>query len=40
MIFLSRAEKLERLDSLAQAEWGGVAVVYGRSRIGEIRLLS
>lgn len=39
MIFLNRTDELERLDNLAQAVGGGLAVVYGRRRIGKTRLL-
>lgn len=39
MKFLNRTEELERLDRLATREGGGLAVVYGRRRIGKTRLL-
>lgn len=39
MKFLNRTEELERLDRLASREDGGLAVVYGRRRIGKTRLL-
>jgi len=39
MKFLNRTEELERLDHLASREGGGLAVVYGRRRIGKTRLL-
>jgi len=39
MKFLNRSEELARLDRLAEAEGGGLAVVYGRRRIGKTRLL-
>jgi len=39
MIFLNRTEEMERLDRLASREGGGLAVVYGRRRIGKTRLL-
>jgi uncharacterized protein len=39
MLFLNRTEEMERLDRLASREDGGLAVVYGRRRIGKTRLL-
>lgn len=39
MRFLNRQEELRRLDALAGAADGGLAVVYGRRRIGKTRLL-
>jgi AAA+ ATPase superfamily predicted ATPase len=39
MLFLNRTEEMERLDRLASREEGGLAVVYGRRRIGKTRLL-
>jgi hypothetical protein len=39
MHFIDRAEELRRLESLAATREGGLAVVYGRRRIGKTRLL-
>jgi AAA+ ATPase superfamily predicted ATPase len=39
MKFINRTDELARLDRLADAEGGGLAVVYGRRRIGKTRLL-
>ncbi len=39
MIFVNRLQEMERLDRLAAREEGGLAVVYGRRRIGKTRLL-
>jgi hypothetical protein len=39
MLFLDRTAEMERLDRLAYREGGGLAVVYGRRRIGKTRLL-
>ena len=39
MLFLNRTAEMERLDRLAAREGGGLAVVYGRRRIGKTRLL-
>ena len=39
MLFINRAEELQRLDALARRRGGGLAVVYGRRRIGKTRLL-
>jgi AAA+ ATPase superfamily predicted ATPase len=39
MIFLNRADELSRLDQLDERGTGGLAVVYGRRRIGKTRLL-
>jgi AAA+ ATPase superfamily predicted ATPase len=39
MQFIDRLEELRRLDSVALAPRGGLAVVYGRRRIGKTRLL-
>lgn len=39
MIFVDRLEEMERLDRLTAAGEGGLAVVYGRRRIGKTRLL-
>ena len=39
MFFLNRTAEMERLDRLASREGGGLAVVYGRRRIGKTRLL-
>jgi uncharacterized protein len=39
MFFVDRLEEMERLDRLAASEDGGLAVVYGRRRIGKTRLL-
>ena len=39
MKFLDRDEELSRLDRLARRSGGGLAVVYGRRRVGKTRLL-
>jgi len=39
MLFLDREAEMARLDRLAIREGGGLAVVYGRRRIGKTRLL-
>lgn len=39
MKFLDRDEELARLDRLARRPGGGLAVVYGRRRVGKTRLL-
>jgi uncharacterized protein len=39
MRFLDRTDELARLESLVAASGGGLAVVYGRRRIGKTRLL-
>jgi len=39
MRFVDRSEEMARLDRLAAGEEGGLAVVYGRRRIGKTRLL-
>lgn len=39
MKFVDRQEELARLDHLAASEDGGLAVVYGRRRVGKTRLL-
>jgi uncharacterized protein len=39
MRFLNRTAEMERLERLASREGGGLAVVYGRRRIGKTRLL-
>jgi hypothetical protein len=39
MDFIDRREELDRLDRLARRTQGGLAVVYGRRRIGKTRLL-
>jgi len=39
MKFIDRQDELARLDRLAAAEEGGLAVVYGRRRVGKTRLL-
>src|SRR6185312_13216098 len=39
MIFVNRLQEMERLDRLSALEDGGLAVVYGRRRIGKTRLL-
>lgn len=39
MRFVNRTAELARLDRLARSEEGGLAVVYGRRRIGKTRLL-
>jgi hypothetical protein len=39
MRFVDRTEEMARLDRLAASEEGGLAVVYGRRRIGKTRLL-
>ena len=39
MLFLDRREEMARLDSLARRRDGGLAVVYGRRRVGKTRLL-
>ncbi|OGQ84504.1 MAG: hypothetical protein A2289_14710 [Deltaproteobacteria bacterium RIFOXYA12_FULL_58_15] len=39
MDFLDRLDELRRLDSLCDAKEGGLAVIYGRRRIGKSRLL-
>lgn len=39
MKFVNRTEELDRLERLATSAGGGLAVVYGRRRIGKTRLL-
>lgn len=39
MFFVNRLEELARLDRLAVSDEGGLAVVYGRRRVGKTRLL-
>ena len=39
MIFIDREEEMNRLDRLAASAEGGLAVVYGRRRIGKTRVL-
>ena len=39
MKFVDRQEELVRLDHLAASEDGGLAVIYGRRRVGKTRLL-
>jgi AAA+ ATPase superfamily predicted ATPase len=39
MKFLDRTAEMERLDRLAGREGGGLAVLYGRRRVGKTRLL-
>jgi AAA+ ATPase superfamily predicted ATPase len=39
MKFLDRQDELTRLDRFAAGEEGGLAVVYGRRRVGKTRLL-
>jgi AAA+ ATPase superfamily predicted ATPase len=39
MIFVNRLQEMERLDRLSALEEGGLAVIYGRRRIGKTRLL-
>src|SRR5688500_11465761 len=39
MLFLNREEEFDRLDRLARRRDGGLAVVYGRRRVGKTRLL-
>ncbi len=39
MLFLNRHAELDRLDRLMQRPDGGLAVIYGRRRIGKTRLL-
>jgi AAA+ ATPase superfamily predicted ATPase len=39
MFFVDRQEELVRLDRIASSEEGGLAVVYGRRRVGKTRLL-
>ncbi len=39
MHFVNRQDELERLDRLMQRERGGLAVLYGRRRVGKTRLL-
>jgi hypothetical protein len=39
MLFLNRTDELTRLDRLARAAEGGLAVVFGRRRVGKTRLL-
>lgn len=39
MLFLNRQEELARLERFAAREEGGLAVVYGRRRVGKTRLL-
>ncbi len=39
MFFINRLEELSRLNRLALSEEGGLAVVYGRRRVGKTRLL-
>lgn len=39
MIFIDRQDVLRRLEALSRARDGGLAVVYGRRRVGKTRLL-
>ncbi len=39
MDFIDRIEEMQRLDRLMASREGGLAVVYGRRRIGKTRLL-
>lgn len=39
MKFLNRSQELQRLDKLAALGRGGLAVIYGRRRVGKTRLL-
>ena len=39
MLFLNRTEELARLERLSRSRDGGLAVVYGRRRVGKTRLL-
>ncbi|MEZ4652070.1 MAG: ATP-binding protein [Candidatus Eisenbacteria bacterium] len=39
MLFVNRKSELERLDQLVRRPSGGLAVVYGRRRLGKTRLL-
>ena len=39
MLFLNRKEEMSRLDELTARPEGGLAVIYGRRRIGKTRLL-
>src|SRR4051812_46806629 len=39
MLFLNRQDELARLSRLAGSEEGGLAVLYGRRRVGKTRLL-
>ena len=39
MLFLNRADELTRLDRLIRSSEGGLAVLYGRRRVGKTRLL-
>lgn len=39
MLFLNRTDELTRLDRLARGSEGGLAVVFGRRRVGKTRLL-
>ncbi len=39
MLFVNRQEELARLDRFAMSEEGGLAVLYGRRRVGKTRLL-
>ena len=39
MLFLNRTNELTRLDRLARGSEGGLAVVFGRRRVGKTRLL-
>lgn len=39
MLFMDRRNEVERLDRLAGSPEGGLAVVYGRRRVGKTRLL-
>jgi AAA+ ATPase superfamily predicted ATPase len=40
MIFLDRVEELARLEALIRRRGGGLAVIYGRRRLGKTRLLT
>ncbi len=39
MLFLNRTQELKRLDTLARSRDGGLAVLFGRRRVGKTRLL-
>jgi AAA+ ATPase superfamily predicted ATPase len=39
MKLLNRSQELQRLDKLATLPSGGLAVIYGRRRVGKTRLL-
>jgi len=39
MLFIDRIDELRRLESVSRAREGGLAVIYGRRRLGKTRLL-